>query len=71
MKKIVRLTEEDLSRLVNKVVNEQNVINIKSSTNLREIPDGAFYRNISMKRAGNTLSFYIKELKTRFEIRIP
>ena len=71
MTKIVRLTEEDLSRLVNKVVNEQNVINIKSSTNLREIPDGSFYRNISMKRAKNTLSFYIKELKTRFEIRIP
>ena len=72
MKKTVRLTEEHLSRLVNKVLNEQpNVVNIKNSSNLREIPDNTVYRKVSIKRMGNSFTVFVPDLKTRFQIRIP
>ena len=72
MKKTVGLTEEHLSRLVNKVLNEQpNVVNIKNSSNLREIPDNTVYRKVSIKRKGDSFTVFVPDLKTRFQIRIP
>jgi nitrogen fixation protein len=72
MKKTVRLTEEHLSRLVNKVLNEQpNVVNIKNSSNLREIPDNTVYRQVSIKRKGDSFTVFVPDLKTRFQIRVP
>jgi len=72
MKKIERFTEDDLSRLVNKVINEQpNVVNIKNSFNIKEIPDNTVYRKVSIKRMGNNLTLFVPDLKTKFQIKIP
>jgi hypothetical protein len=70
LKKVLRLTESDLKKIITKVIEEQsNVSNIKYSNDFHSIPDKKTYKNCAITRHGETIDIFIRELGTIFRIK--
>lgn len=71
MKKIVKITESELEKIVNLVLSEQgNVHNMKYSSDLRTLPDKQKFKQCIVTRKGEFLEIFIHEINTVYKIKI-
>ena len=71
MKKIVKITESELEKIVNLVLSEQgNVRNMKLSNDLRTLPDKQKFNQCTVTRKGEFVEIFIHQIDTVYRIKI-